>query len=288
MSSLLDAEFLRRLERLRLAARRRFAGASGGARASLRRGASVEFADHRAYSAGDDIRRIDWNAYARLEELVLRLYVAEEDLRIYLLVDSSASMGFGEPSKLVMAQRLAAALSYVALCGSERVSVIPWAAKAAAASAPARGRGRVGSTFRFLENIRADGETDLGACVEAMIARRMRPGLVMIMSDFLDPAGYETPIDRLLASRFEPALFHVLSEEEVAPTLDGDHRFVDSENGSYVDLSMDPHVLDAYDARLTAFLNGLESYARKRGVRYARLVGHAAFETLLTDYLRAS
>ena len=116
----------------------------------------------------------------------------------------------------------------------------------------------------------------------------MRPGLVMVMSDFLDPEGYERPIDRLLASRFEPALFHVLSEEEVAPTLEGDHRFVDAETGAYVDLSLDPRVLDAYDAQLTSFLAGLESYARKRGIRYARLVGHAPFETLLTDYLRAS
>lgn len=288
MSSLLEPDFLRRLERLRLAARRRFAGAAGGTRRSLRRGASVEFADHRAYSPGDDVRRIDWNVYARMEELVLRLYVAEEDLTLYLLVDTSESMAFGTPSKLDVAKRLAAALAYVGLCGSERVSVIPWSSKAGRASLPARGRGRVGPTFRTLEALTTGGTTELRAAVDSLIARNARPGLAMVISDFFDPDGHKESLDRLLGAKFEPALFHILADAEVHPEPGGERALVDSETGEQVEVTLDPFVLRAYQARLAAFLAEIEDYARRRGISYLRLVGDASFETALSEYLRAS
>lgn len=278
MTSLLEPELLRRLARLRLLARQRFLGAAGGTRRSLRRGASVELADHRPYYAGDDVRRIDWNAYARLEELVLRLHVAEEDLTLYLLVDASESLAVGAPSKLEVAKRIAAALGYVALSGSERVVVFPFDARLRAPLAPSRGRKRIGGMLRYLDAIAPAGGTDLGRAVEELCARGMRPGLVVVLSDFLDPGGWSKPIDRLISERFEPILFQVLDPSELEPPEGGDFLLVDAERGTEVEVSMDARALAAYRARLAAFFGELEAYAKRRGITYVRTTSIAEVE----------
>ena len=285
MTGLLDPVFLQRLARLRLQVRRRFAGVAGGARRSTRKGQSVEFADHRAYAPGDDVRRIDWNAYARLEELVLRLHVAEEDLAVHLLVDTSASM---KGDKLDTAKRIAAALAYVGLSGSERVGVTPFASAVGAPLALARGKGRIGTVLRFLDGLQPSGETSLGRSVETFLARRPRHGLAVVLSDLLDPGGYERPLDRLQAAKYELVIFHVLSDEELAPKPGGDFAFVDRERGSRVEVSLDPHVLRAYHARLDAFLAGVASYARRRGAMLLRAGGDVPFEEAVLAYLRGA
>lgn len=288
MSSLLDPAFLRRLARLAVVARRRFAGASAGARRSTRRGSSAELADHRAYSPGDDVRRIDWNAYARLEELVLRLYVAEEDLSVYLLVDTSASLGLGAPPKIDAAKRIAAGLGYVALAGSDRVSVWPFGDGAKVAMAPTRGKKQVARLLGALDGLSADGETDLARSVDTFLARRPRPGLVMVVSDFLDPSGYARPLDRLIAEKHEPVLFHVVDPEELDPVAGGDLLLVDSERGHELEVTLDERALRAYRARVQAFLAELESYAKKRGLFYGRVTTGVDFEEVLLGYLRAA
>ncbi len=288
MSSLLDPEFIRRLARLRLLARKRFAGAAGGARRSTRKGQSVEFADHRPYAPGDDIRRIDWNAYARLEELVLRLYIAEEDLSVYLLLDTSASLGHGTPPKLETAARLAAALAYVGLSGSERVGVVPFADGMGAPLAPTRGKGRIGHVLRFLDGLSAGGETDLARTVETFLARRPRPGLVVLLSDLLDPGGYQRPLDRLMGQRHEPVIFHVLSEDEVRPTPGGDFSLVDSERGTAVDVSLDHRAIEAYQKRVAAFVESIAAYCRRRGISYIPAFGEVDLEGALLEYLRGA
>jgi len=287
-ASLLSPDFIRRLARLRVLARRRFAGTAGGSRRSTRRGSSAEFADHRPYYQGDDTRRIDWNAYARLEELVLRLYVAEEDLCLYLFVDSSRSMGLGSPSKLHAAKRIAAALGYVALTGSERVSVVPFGAGIRRPLPPVRGKGKVGALLRHLDALEADGGTDLDQAVGEFLARRPRPGVVAVISDLLDPGGYQRPLERLGSARHEPAVFHVLDGAEVNPEAGGDLVLVDSERGARVEVSLDARAIRAYRGRLTAFLEGAEAWAKRRGVSYVRLFGEAAFEEALLDYLRGA
>ncbi|MGE0788972.1 MAG: DUF58 domain-containing protein [Sandaracinaceae bacterium] len=287
-AGLLDPAFLRRLAQLRLLARRRFAGGAAGARRSTRRGSSAEFADHRPYYPGDDVRRIDWNAYARLEELVLRLFVAEEDVSLHLLVDTSASLGVGDPPKLDVAKRAAAALAYVGLTGSDRVSVWPWADGLGAPSAPVRGAKMVARVMRTLDALEASGETSLRRSVDHLLTRRPKKGLVAVVSDFLDPEGYARSLDRLLAERYEPVLFHVLAPEELAPVGGGDLVLVDAERGTRVEVSLDERTLAAYRRRLAAFLEEIAGYAKKRGVFYARLSRSEDLEDVLLSYLRAA
>jgi uncharacterized protein (DUF58 family) len=286
MSSLLEPAFLRRLGRLRLAVRRRFAGSSAGGRRSLRRGSSAEFAEHRPYYAGDDVRRIDWNAYARLEELVLRLFVAEEDLSLYLLVDRSASLGVGSPPKIELAKQVAAALGYVGLSGSERVSVHPFGDALDPPMAPTRGRRRIGALLRYLDAIEPAGDTDLSRAVERFLARSPRPGLVAVISDFFDPGGFQRPLDRLLAQKFEPVLFQVLDREELDPTPGQDVELLDSETGAKVEVSLDARAIAAYRARLFAFFEELEGYAKKRGLFYGRVDAEHTLDDVVVGYLR--
>ena len=283
--SLLDPAFIRRLAKLAVVARRRFAGTAAGARRSTRRGSSAELADHRAYSPGDDTRRIDWNAYARLEELVLRLFVAEEDLGVTLLVDRSASLALGDPPKIDAAKRIAAGIGYVALSGSDRVSVWPFAETARLAMPPARGRKQIARMLAALDAIEPAGDTDLARAVDAFLARRARPGLVVIVSDFLDPSGYARPLDRLIAERHEPVLFHVLDREELDPTPGGDLILVDSESRREVEVSLDARALRAYRARVATFLAELEGYAKKRGLFYGRVETGTEIDEALLAYL---
>jgi uncharacterized protein (DUF58 family) len=287
VSALLTPEFLARLARLKLAIRRRFAGSSAGLRRSTRRGASAEFAEHRPYSTGDDVRRIDWNAYARLEELVLRLYVAEEDVALHLLLDTSRSMSLGTPPKLETAKRLAAALGYVALSGSDRVSVLGFAAGLTQAFPPQRGKKQIGTLLRQLEGLSAEGAgTDLARTIELFLSRRPRPGVVVVLSDFLDPAGFARPLDRLVAEKFEPVLLQVLDREELAPSPGGDLVLEDVERGEQIEVTLDEAAIRAYRARLTAFFGSLADWAKKRGAHYGRVSTEAELEVALLAYLR--
>lgn len=284
-SELLDPDFLRRLDRLRVYAQRHFAGASSGSRRSLRKGSSVEFKDHRPYSHGDDVRRIDWNAYARLEELVLRLYVAEEDLSLYLLLDTSLSLAYGDPPKIDEAKRAAAALGYVGLCGSERVAVVPFSEGIGPSLQPGRGKKYVGSLFKYLQTVETSGQTNLEKAVQEFLARRMRPGLVAIFSDLLDPNGFRRPIDQLLSERFEPVIFHVLDEQEPPTEIGADLVLVDSERGNKVEVTMDIHTRKAFRQRLELFIEEVLAYVKKRGIAYVRIGRDFPFEDALLSYL---
>jgi uncharacterized protein (DUF58 family) len=197
-------------------------------------------------------------------------------------------MGFGDPPKLDVAQRLAAALAYVGLSGSERVGVVPFGAGLGTPMQPTRGRRRIGTVLKHLDALEARGETDLQRAVDELIARRTRPGLVLVLSDLLDPGGYQRSLDRLIAERHEPVIFHVLDREELDPTPGGDFNFVDSERGARVEVSLDQRTVDAYRRRVQLFLEGVEAYAKKRGLSYVRAGADVSIEDALLAYSRAA
>jgi uncharacterized protein (DUF58 family) len=284
---ILDPVLLRRLERLTLINRRRLASSNKGERRSVRRGSSLEFVDYRQYTPGDDLRQIDWNVYGRHNNLVLKLFEDEEVLAVHLLVDGSRSMDWGAPNKLAYARQVAAALGYVALAGYDTVDVLQFGAAGPEHFGPGRGRSGVAGLFRFLaaENQPAT-HTDLDGALRGFAARPRSPGLVLLFSDLLDPAGYQRALVRLRQQRHEVLLFHVLCPEELRPTVEGDLRLVDRESGEAMEVTVDRRALEAYGERLTAWLVEIGDFCRRHGIGYQQLDTSRPLPQLLFRDLR--
>jgi uncharacterized protein (DUF58 family) len=280
------SEFLAQLERLSLLSRRVFRGRVKGERRSLRRGHSVEFCDYRAYGVGDDLRYVDWNIYGRLDRLHVKLFVDEEDLCLHLIVDASASMNFGTPTKLESAVRIAAALGFVGLVNLERVGVGALRDRVAEGWPPTRGRNQVPSLLDFLGRVEPSGSTSLNEGLANYAARSRQTGLAVVISDLLDPSGYESGIRALLERRFDVHLVHVLSPEELNPELAGDLRLVDSETGETRELSMDGDAVRAYRERLRQFLDRAETFCRTKEIGYHRIASDAPIEEFVLAQLR--
>jgi uncharacterized protein (DUF58 family) len=284
--ALLSTEFLAQLERLSLLSRRVFRGRVKGERRSPRRGHSVEFCDYRGYGAGDDLRYVDWNIYGRLDRLHVKLFVDEEELCLHLLLDASASMAFGDPPKLAYAARLAAALGFVGLAGMERVGVGILRERVAEGWAPTRGRGHVVSMLDFLGRVEPVGGTRLNEALQNYAQRARDPGLAVLVSDLLDPDGYEAGVRALLERRFDVHIVHVLAPEELDPTLAGDLRIVDSETGETRELSVDGDALRAYRRRLGEFLDRAEAFCRSREIGYHRVRTSTPVEEFVLSQIR--
>jgi len=263
-----DEGFLRQLERLKVLMRSPVRGGLKGGRRSVKRGQSVEFADFRDYSPGDDLRQLDWNVLARLERLFIKLYVEEEDVTITFLLDASASMQSGQPSKLQFAKRAAAALGYIGLASEDRVAVASLGGRTARRQVALRGSGRVFRLLSALSSIgAAEGATDLGAAARHAGAQLSGRGVVVLISDLLDPAA-DRVIRELAATGSELIVLHVLSPEELDPGIEGDLRLVDSETGEGLDVTIDLATVDAYKARLAAWQAGFADLAAKRRATY--------------------
>jgi len=283
---LLSPEFLLQLERLALLSRRAFRGRTRGERKSPRKGMSVEFSDYRPYGAGDDLRYVDWNIYGRLDRLYLKLFVDEEDLRLHLLLDGSASMSFGEPGKLHYAARLAAALGFVGLASHERVGVAVIRDRMAEGWSPARGRGQLLSLLEFAARLRSEGPTGLSDALVAYALRSREAGLAVLISDLLDPAGYERGLKALLERRFDVHVVHLLSPEELNPVLAGDLRLTDAETGEIQDFTMDGEAMRSYRERLGEFLESAESFCRANEISYHRVATDTPVEELVLRELK--
>ena len=280
------SEFLAQLERLSLLSRRVFRGRVKGERRSMRRGHSVEFCDYRAYGVGDDLRYVDWNIYGRLDRLHVKLFVDEEDLCLHLIVDASASMNFGTPTKLESAVRIAAALGFVGLVNLERVGVGALRDRVAEGWPPTRGRNQVPSLLDFLARVEPSGGTSLNEGLANDATRSRQSGLAVVISDLLDPSGYESGIRALLERRFDVHLVHVLSPEEMNPELAGDLRLVDSETGETRELSMDGDAVRTYRERLRQFLDRAETFCRTKEIGYHRIASDAPIEEFVLAQLR--
>lgn len=285
-SSLFSPPFLAQLERLSLASRRAFRGHVKGERRSPRKGHSVEFSDYRPYGVGDDLRYVDWNIFGRLDRLHVKLFVEEEDLCLHLLVDASASMDFGRPTKLAYAVRIAAALGFVGLVNLERVGLGVLRDRASDGWPPVRGRNQFAALADFLAGVRPGGPTHLNEALAAYALRAREPGLAVVVSDLLDPRGYESGIRALLERRFEVHIVHCLDPEELNPGLAGDLRLEDSETGEVRELTVDGEALRGYRERLTRFLEGVEGFCRAREIGYRRVSTDVPVEEFVLAQLR--
>ncbi len=292
-----DPGFLRRLERLAVVARRTLRGAGLGERRSKRHGGAVEFSDYRGYSPGDDTRRIDWYAYARLETLFLKLFVEEQDLALHVLVDQSASMGTGadpatgRPSKLDFARRVGAALAYVGLSGGDRVTVRAFrGGEAGPQLGPLRGRDAFMRLLRFLgQDPEAAGRTSLAQATRAFVARRPTTGVVILLTDLLDPTGpqgYEEPLRRLRAAGHEPYVVHVVSPDEAEPEVGVDVDLEDAETGEVVSVALDRAAVEAYRAAHARFRAEAAAFCRRAELGYVEARTDVPFEDLVLGVLR--
>jgi uncharacterized protein (DUF58 family) len=282
---ILDATFLKKLERLSLATRRPFAGQMKGEKRSLKRGTSIEFADYREYAPGDDLRYVDWNTAARLEKMFLKLFVEEEDLYLALLLDTSKSMDFGSPKKIYQAIRLAAALGYIGLTNYDRVSVQPYAAALGKPLPTQRGRGGVLPFFSYLERIAAGGGTGFAASLRRFAASVRYKGVAVVLSDFFDP-DWQEGMKALLARGYQVAILHILAEDEINPTLLGDLRIIDSETGEAKEMSVNPQLLGRYRQTFDAFCAEIEGFCHRYGIDYLRTSTAMPFEDIVLKYLR--
>lgn len=270
MSTLLDPGFLRELEALRRRMHVRARSGGGGEHVGKRRGGSAEFLEHRAYAPGDDLRRMDWLAFARTGEPVLKTFRTEEDVVVRLVVDASASLDAGEPSKMDAAKRLAAAIGYMALAGSERTQVMAAGEGLTRAFDPARGKAALPKLLRDLDGLAPRGGTDLGRAIDAVVQRAGRPGMLVVISDFLDSGRFDQALGRAAAAGHDVALLQVLAEEELHPPYEGDVAFEDAETGAVVEVTLDDAALAAYTDRLNGLIFGLRALAKRHGAPYVR------------------
>lgn len=284
--TLFSPEFLAQLERLSLASKRTFRGRVMGERKSPRKGFSVEFCDYRPYGAGDDLRYVDWNIYGRLDRLYVKLFVDEEDLCLHLLLDASASMDYGEPAKFDYGVRLVAALGFVGLVNLERVGAGIVRDGVAQGWSPTRGRNQVLPLVEFLLRLRPSGTTGLNEGLTSYALRTRDPGLAVLISDLLDPSGYESGIRALLERRFDVHVIHLLAPGEVDPTFGGDLRLLDIETGEMREVTLDGEALRQYRKRLRQFLDQAEAFCRAKEVSYHRVVTDVPVEEVVLKQLK--
>jgi uncharacterized protein (DUF58 family) len=293
---LFDEDFLRKLERLSILSRRAMSGQLQGERRSPKRGQSVEFADFRPYAPGDDFRRIDWNAYARLERFFIKLFVEEEDLTVHFLVDASRSMDWGQPNKLWYASRAAGALGYVALVGLDRVTVTVLGNGAIESRnhfPPRRGKSQATALFSFLQTLVAGGRAHLAARLRAYAATTIQPGPLLLFSDLMDE-GWSEGLGTLASRGFEVTVLHILAPDEVDPDSStwlgagptADFKLLDAETGAEVEITADYDLLERYRQGLAAWREELRHFCGARGMHYVPVETSMPFEELLFGWLR--
>src|SRR5438874_5479801 len=291
MPSLLTPELLRRLEQFQLLAQRRAKSSLKGERRSKARGQSVEFADYRSYVSGDDFRYLDWNLYGRLDRLFLKLYEEERELPVTVFLDASESMTFGTPVKFDFARQVAAAIGYVALCGFDRVSVIPFPenpedAAARGALRAVRGRKSALTFFQSLSQLTAHGTANLNEALRRGALEARQAGVAVVLSDFLDPAGYENGLNALVGRGFQVNAVQILAPDELNPATYGDLRLVDAETGGIQEVTFGRYRLKAYQQSVQNFCQRLREFCQGRGINFFTASSDTALEQLLLKQLR--
>lgn len=284
---LLPPSLLAQLERLELVSRKIFRGRMKGERRSKRKGQSVEFADFRNYVPGDDVRFIDWNLYARLDRLFLKLFLEEEDLHFHALIDTSSSMDFGQPTKLRFAQQLAAALGFVGLCRADRVKIESLGSSRRNPGPVLRGRKSLWRMVEYLEKLEPTANVPLVDGVKDFCLRNPGQGILVLITDLMDKRGYDAALRFLVAQRYDVYLVHVLSPEELQPELKGDLKLVDVEDGDIAEITVSRPLLDRYQRTLASFVSGAKEYCTRRGMTYLMTSSATPVEQIVANYLRA-
>ncbi|MBN1649307.1 MAG: DUF58 domain-containing protein [Spirochaetales bacterium] len=282
----LDSEFLKKLEYLAFLAKRIRKGSMRGEHYTYRKGSSLDFRDHRSYNAGDDFRYIDWNVYSRLKKIFVKLFAAEEDLPINILVDTSLSMTDSKYDKLSYAKKLAAALAYIGLTNLERVGIVAFRDRLCDFLPAIRRKTQSFSMFSFLSGLQSEGTTEINRSLSGFSAKTGRPGLIIIISDFMDPGGIREGALSLLYNKHDVILLHILTEDELFPGYSGNLILTDSENGETCNINIDKYMLNMYQKELQKFFKELEDFSLQHGMEYMRTSTSIPFDEVILKYLR--
>ncbi len=283
---LLSPDFLKKLEALRFYARRIHRSRSRGEHPAPARGMSLEFTDYRKYNPGDDFRYIDWNAFSRLERLFLKVFTAEEDIIIHLLIDVSGSMGTGRPPKLSYAAQLAMALAYVGLNNYDRVGAASFSQGVQGIAPPARGRSAISQLYRFFSALQSVGMTQFNESMSQFTARTGRPGLVFLLSDMLDEKGCNTGLGLLRHAGNDVVLVHLLADDDLNPEYAGPLLLTDSESRRRRNVLANRNLLETYGRRFNEFAEGIKNHCIKCGIEYHSVTSSNPVEELVLRYLR--
>jgi uncharacterized protein (DUF58 family) len=283
---LLDAEFMAKLEQLDILSRKIFAGRMKGERRSKRKGESVEFADYRNYVEGDDLRFLDWNIYARLERLFLKLFMEEEDLNVSVLFDLSKSMDWGDPHKGLYVKRVAAAIAYIGLVNYDRVSLYGYSDRLAYEMRGIRGRRLASQVIGFLDSLPYGGVSNITNAGKQFAIRHRGKGVVIVISDFLDKSGYENGLRYLIGRNYDLYAIQVLSPQEIEPELAGDLKLRDVEDDDLAEVSISKALLDKYRENLKSYCMNLKTYCNRREITYLFTNTRVGFDVLVMSYLR--
>jgi uncharacterized protein (DUF58 family) len=281
-----DSDFLRKLERLRLVAKRLDWAGAKGEHAVSRKGFSLEFSDYRRYQRGDDLRYVDWNVYRRLDRLLLKVFTAEEEMNIYLLVDTSRSMAEGSPVKLDYAKKVAAALGYIGLKNLDRVGGAAFASSLHQPFRLGRGRKQILSMFSFLNKLSCSGETNLRSAIHSFTNLFPQPGFVVIVSDLFDPAGWRRALEELTAKRYQLLVIHVVDEQELRPKAWGDVALADVEGGRERKFFLDDDLLRRFEDELASYFKEIETVCAGRRIDYLRTSTQVPFDEFVLQTLR--
>jgi len=286
MEPLIDEAFLRRLSNLKFIVKGRRKGHLSGVHTSPRAGVSVEFADYRDYTPGDDFRYVDWNIYGRLDRVLVKTFVHEVDVPIYILLDLSASMNLGDPPKGRYAARLAAALAYLGLRELDRVGLYPFADRLLPAVAPRHGMQHMARILQALQPVSPKGETSLDQTLNEFVSQSRESGLVFLISDLLAEGGYEEGISRLIYRGDEIVVIQVVDPHELDPPIEGSFRITDTETLRHVDLTVGRRTVAQYRHRLNAYLEALRSFLLHQRIPYFLAPTDVPLEHLIHDKLR--
>jgi uncharacterized protein (DUF58 family) len=297
MEELLSSELIARVSHLDVSSRKLFAGKLKGERRSKKRGESVEFADHRPYAIGDDLRHIDWNIYGRLDRFFMKLFMEEEDLSLHIVIDASASADCGTPNKFFYMQQVAMTMGYIGLVNLNRVAVtavgmrdelvIPGGENSIAGNIrDLRGRRRTQDLARFLCSIQPEDSTDFTAAAKRIAMNRRGKGVMIVLSDFFMKEGYETGLRLLVGRGYDVFAIQVLSPQEVEPDIAGDLMLRDIEDGDHAEVTISAPLLKKYKQNLAAYCQQLRDYCARREITALTVQTDTPVDTLLLDYLR--
>jgi uncharacterized protein (DUF58 family) len=285
-SSLLTPQLLAQLEKLELVTRRIFRGRMKGERRSKRKGQSVEFADFRNYVPGDDLRFIDWNTYARLDRLFLKMFLEEEDLHFYALIDASQSMEFGDPTKLHYARQLAAALGFIGLVRADRVRIESIGQPLRTTGPIFRGRKSLWRMVSHLEQVEPGQNVTLAEGVKNFCLRNPGKGILVLLTDLMDKQGYESALRYLVSREMDVYVIQILSQEEMDPDVKGDLRLIDCEDSDVAEVTISAPLLARYKQTLNAFVDGARQFCTRRGMNYLLARNDLPVDQLVSNYLR--